>query len=523
MVFVIQFFLCLVATSLMADWGGSTVIYTTSPDNAVMPSIVVDASDNLIAVWVDTTDTGSMQAATLGLGEEEYTWVLTNPVYTGDVSPPTNPDTQAVGIDGSGNAIAVWTDGTNLYSATLTSGSSTWSSATLIATTTGEYQTIVNPSIAVAANGNAVVSWLDRIHPYEGPMYASVFSSGSWSTPKMLHSDDTQFNDYTTPLSAIDAIGNAVVATCTDPGYGSQVFSYDVGSQEWTNIPTELSSPPVYTQLAMNSAGAALVVWTQEDETILAVTLPLNAGAFSSVTQLSSNVDITDSGPAVTIDSSGNGLAVWTDASGNLASATYSEAGSTWSVNALLDLGGETASTISLAGNGDGNGAASWTVYSDENSYIQAALFSADGSAWGAVTGLSPTSGTADNSRVSVTPNGNVVALWQNDAAGTIESNINLSFYGPEPPNTFVGTVVLNRFLTQTDRVHQLNWTASLDSSTVSYKLTRNGAALATFSAGSSAYVYDDHNRIPGVKDTYTIGSVNEEGLEGETLSVILR
>ncbi len=75
-----------------------------------------------------------MQAATLASGAVngmgQPAWVLINPVATSNVL-AVGPYNQSVGVDGSGNAIAVWTDRTLVYTSTLPFGQTTWSAPTI--------------------------------------------------------------------------------------------------------------------------------------------------------------------------------------------------------------------------------------------------------------------------------------------------------------------------------------------------------------------------------------------------------
>ena len=516
------FLVALSATSLMADWSTPAVVYTAgTPDYAVFPFIATNASGKSVAVWFDLTDSGSLQGATLDLDGGGDSWVATSAVAGANVSAATNTDAQAVGIDSDGNAMAVWTDGTNVYVSILSSGSSTWGGPTTIGTARGG-DTITNPYIAVAENGNAVVAWVSASAPYEGPTYANVYNSGSWLGETQLSGTGVQFNAYTNPVVAVDPIGDALLATTIDIAYGSQIFSYTVGSG-WTSIPQIAQDSPIYMAAAMDSSGNATVVWTQGDDTTYAATLAYGASTITNKTLLSSSVDTDDSPPSVIVDSSGNAIAVWTDASGDLASASYSFTDATWSSIPLLDLGGNIATDIALSGNATGNAVASWTVVYGDTSYIQTARFGAGGDSWQSLTTISPTSDTDSNSQVSVTPDGNAVVLWQDGTAGTINSSYYLTLFGPLPPSYFVGQVVLNRFLTQTDRVHQMSWGASTDDTVVSYTLSRNSVVLSTRSAGSSTYSYEDHNRSQSVSDTYTVVSVNGDELDSVELSVTLQ
>ena len=78
-------------------------------------------------------------------------------------------------------------------------------------------------------------------------------------------------------------------------------------------------------------------------------------------------------------------------------------------------------------------------------------------------------------------------------------------------PATITGTVKNNKFLSQTDRIHALSWSASPGLCVIGYNVFRNGVLIAFVpSAGKLQYL--DHDR--GNKtDVYSIQTVNSFGL----------
>lgn len=91
------------------------------------------------------------------------------------------------------------------------------------------------------------------------------------------------------------------------------------------------------------------------------------------------------------------------------------------------------------------------------------------------------------------------------------------------PPSSFIGKIEKNRFLTQTDIVSVLKWNPPIDpSGVVSYQISRNGAVIAVVPA-SDLNVYYDHNRKKNTTYIYTIVSVDAEGAESTSLSIVLK
>lgn len=92
--------------------------------------------------------------------------------------------------------------------------------------------------------------------------------------------------------------------------------------------------------------------------------------------------------------------------------------------------------------------------------------------------------------------------------------------FPPTPPTHFTGTVIKNKFATQTEYVHQLTWNASSDTNVIEYQLFRNGKKITTLTNDQGHYVYNDHNRKKGVVDTYTLIAINTLGTASNPLEI---
>lgn len=87
------------------------------------------------------------------------------------------------------------------------------------------------------------------------------------------------------------------------------------------------------------------------------------------------------------------------------------------------------------------------------------------------------------------------------------------------PPESLSGEVILNRFLTRTERVNALSWTASPGFCVTGYEVYRNGFLIA-FVPASDPLVYFDRNRR--ATDVYTIKTVNSLGGISAGISITL-
>lgn len=84
-------------------------------------------------------------------------------------------------------------------------------------------------------------------------------------------------------------------------------------------------------------------------------------------------------------------------------------------------------------------------------------------------------------------------------------------------PLNLRGEAIKDRFLTQTDRIHAIFWTASPGSCVTGYEVLRNGVAIA-FVSPAGPLQYLDHNRHS--TDVYTVRSINSFGQVSAGVSV---
>ncbi len=89
----------------------------------------------------------------------------------------------------------------------------------------------------------------------------------------------------------------------------------------------------------------------------------------------------------------------------------------------------------------------------------------------------------------------------------------------PLPPTSISGCAVKNKFLTQTDLVYVISWTASPSSCLTGYQIFRNGIQIA--SVPPTTLEYQDHNRNKET-NVYSVQAVNSFGLIGAPISVTI-
>jgi len=179
-----------------------------------------------------------------------------------------------VAVDAKGNAIVVWSedwgDDAGIW-ANRFEPDAGWKGVKQVEAGVG----IGGLQIAVNAQGNAIIVWQPHI-PYGG--YGHVWATrdlvgrawGDWEVPAQIDKNDSMPDS---PRLAIASSGNAVTVWQEWHEYGVQVWanSYLVGLG-W-GYATSISGNPGHisnasgAHVAMDTAGSAVVVWTETDRT----------------------------------------------------------------------------------------------------------------------------------------------------------------------------------------------------------------------------------------------------------------
>jgi hypothetical protein len=195
-------------------------------------------------------------------------WGTAAPIETDSVANAANPQ---VAVDGSGNAVAVWyqLDGTgnNIWANRFVPATG-WGTATLIETDAG---TAVNPQVAIDGNGNAVAVWPQGTVTRHNIWANRFVPATGWGTATLIETDDA--GDALDPQVAVDGSGNAVAVWRQDNGTGTRTniwASRFVPATGWgtaTLVETDNAGDALVPQVAVDGSGNAVAVWYQSDGT----------------------------------------------------------------------------------------------------------------------------------------------------------------------------------------------------------------------------------------------------------------
>lgn len=457
-----------------------------------------------------------------------------------------------IGSDDEGNAIVILDDSGDITAFTYTRLTNAWSGPTIIGTSDGVSRVILQ----VDGTGTALGVWTNSDVTPE--FFSSYFNGTTW-TPGSPDPFGTAPAGVVARLGNVDMNGPATALAV----YGSnevEVFAAFFNSGVWT-APISLSATGDTIKGAYSENGTAVAIY-YEGTSIVARNYI--GGTWQAPVTLDAGPVQTIGNQAVKMDANGNAVALWQAGSGDLVSRTF---------NGTMWLPVVTVSTIDpinfsldfdMAPNGIG--VATWV---DAIAFAYSSRY--NGTSWGPVIplagGVVNVNGAVPS--VSLDDAGNALVVyittlgtltsadlpvgagaWTNfqfistsGAPVTIPfaslSNSGFRFAGWEaglegfdyfasveiavidPPGSISGTSCTKKLATGDERINIVTWTASPNSTVVSYNIRRNGVRIANVPASNPLVFFDPRcNNLP---TTYSVTAVDENGFESEPLTVIIK
>lgn len=477
--------------------------------------VAVDPAGNAVAVWRFFNGSNFIiQAATLPFGGS---W--TSPVQIS--TPGEDSRTPQVGVDDAGNAVAVWRGGNNIIQAATLPFGGSWTAP--VSLSAAQPLSDPLPQVAVDPAGDAVAVWVFASGANNFIQAAKLPFGGSWTAAVNLSVVSTLVNH---PQVAIDPSGNAVAVweRFNGSNFIIQAATLIPFSNGWS-APFDLSAlgqNSFEAQVSLDAAGNAVIIWINSTtNTIQASTLPFNTGTPTSPVDIAPGLD----SPQVAVDPAGNAVAVWFGAEGGnsvIFSSTLPFGGS-WTTPVRISALGEDATSPQVVVDPAGDAVAVWSRFNGTHFVIQLAVLPF-GETWTSPVNVSASNVDSFEPQLGIDDAGNVVVVWNrfNGTNFVVQASSCNHLFVPAPPSNFVGRVIENRFLTQTEIVHRLTWTPSQDPNVVGYHLYRNSKLIATIPA-RGPFVFDDRNRCKKTLDVYVLRSFDARGVESEPLTVILK
>ena len=243
-----------------SSWSTAVLIENSTAGSASSPKIAADASGNAIVVWRQYDGSAfNIYSNRYDVSSGNWSTATLIENITGNAYYP------QIAVDGRGNAIVVWPhfDGirSNIWSNRYDAGSEKWLTPELIETDVGAAS---SPQLAVDGSGNAIAVWSQYDENYiSNSIWSNRYDAGggSWSTAVLLESYTG--NAYN-PQIAMDSSGNAIAVW----GQYSSIYSnrYDASSGNWSMAAViENNSSADTPQVAVDGSGNAVTVWRQYD------------------------------------------------------------------------------------------------------------------------------------------------------------------------------------------------------------------------------------------------------------------
>jgi hypothetical protein len=353
-----------------------------------------------------------------------------------------------VGMDSSGNAVAIWIEDGLLVSATKI-WNNAWSLTTYLSNTTA-----TSAQIVVDSSGNASVIWIEN-NIVQG---AYKPFGGSWT----MSNPSSSATCSATQL-AIDSSGNVIAIWVEN---GDIISSTKLSGGSWSSPDTLFSSNGDSPQIAIGNDGTVVAVWHALDSNsvnrIYASDKTLSSGTWSTAVAIS-NPDQHASYPQITVGPQGVADALWFSyfvlngiySNVVLESSCFPTADGTWSAPTSISPPGSMNPanlTAQIQNSNTGCVVAAWTnVINPSNYSIQAAIKTRQWK-WSSVN-LASSNPFAYSMGLSVTSVGSAVLPFMAYDSGSSSTVINVTqayvggyYSGSWAPITLISTGTSNGF-----------------------------------------------------------------------------
>jgi hypothetical protein len=415
------------SASAAATWLAPSSLSASGGGAVGSAGLAADPKGDAVSVWWRE-----------GVGIESAFRLAESPNWSAPATvstPGQKGETPQVGIDGQGDAIAVWQGGSEekVEAAARPVSSGIWQAPVAISPEGGSW---LRPQVAVDARGDAVAVWSspypegsssavvnDTIQAAAKPAGASEWEPAVWVSEFGKAPYDKRFSEV--PQVAIDADGGAV-AVWEDQGESASVYHKFIeaavkppNSATW-GPPVILGDAGRQPEVAMNERGDAVAVWPGPGG-LYSATLPASSSMWQPAVPISANEA---EHPHVAIDAQGDAVATWESISGetNTVQAAVKPAEGAWEAPTNLSEPVEYSHGYpplypSLAIDAKGSAVAAWDgIRSPMGEGVQAAVLPAISASWQASVRVAETEGLLVRPLVSMEEKGNGMATWESGA-----------------------------------------------------------------------------------------------------------
>lgn len=476
-----------IASFAICDAGPLSIAQLSNNNTSFNISLAADTENNAIAVYNQNSQIFGTYS------ENQQLW--TPPVMISNGLDFKGKPIAA--MDASGTGLAVWLSSDLFFFDSIEANffnGTTWGTAIVLDSGVG------SPNVAMNGLGQGIAVWTSQPN-----LFSSFFNGGTWGPIVPAGTNAGGFLQV-----AYSPSGNAaLVWSHFDLGI-NDIWANNYNGTTWIGQTLLDSTGNLFPDVGIDALGNAIAVWGGNG------TSDIKASRYNGVSWSAGQTISTignNSPPIISVDSTGAAIAAWRESTNNVVYAVFN--GISWSspINA-----GAVASDISLTMDSAGN--ALLGISQDTTGSIFT-IFIPKGQT--AQLPLLIDENTEENRDISV-------ALSTQSPLGFIgwvtspgegPGNAFATFLARPIPPEAAGRTCVSNFGMQKDRVHIITFAPSTDTTVVSYIIRRDGA-IVDIIPPSGPFVFFDHNRCRGIPNTYTIVSVNANGIESNPVTIVL-
>jgi len=413
-------------TTADGAWGSSALIETNNAGGADRPSIVTDPSGNAVVVWQQ------FDGARLDIWANRYVggsgWGNAMLIETNDAWSAESPQ---IAVDVNGNAIAVWGQsddgiGNNIYSNRYVASTDSWGTAALIETNNPSGSL---PQVGVDASGNAIAVWMQNDFPNNN-IWVNRYMANTDSWGASAQKVSANIGSANNPQVAVDPSGNAIVVWRQWDGTHDNIYAnrYVVGTNSWGTaelIETlDTGSAKGIPDVAVDASGNSIAVWWQSDGTrtnIYANRYVASTNSWGVAALILSDTVGNAQGPQIDVSANGNAIVVWQQLDGARLNSWANRyiVGSGWGTAVLIEVEDAWAEAPQVGVDPSGNAVAVWMQNDGTRPSSWANRYIASTDSWGTAELLeTDNTGNAALLQISVDVSGNAIAVWRQHDGG---------------------------------------------------------------------------------------------------------
>ena len=400
------------ANSTLSNLGRYTATLTTS---------VTDLAGNALNqnyAWSFTTEDGNWSNATsLEVGAD-------------DASLP------QLAMDNSGNGLAVWMQGDDIWANRYNGVDGSWGNATRIET---EAQRAHSPKIATDSNGNALAIWVQS-HGSEFSIWSNRFSvdNDSWGEAVLI---ELIANDAYLPEIAVDSSGNALAVWSqqNDAGAAYNIWAnrYSANTNSWgsAEMIEESTGDAKFPKVAVDDNGNAVAVWHERESSEYRIWANrynvsndswgeaerIGGGGDNNPHPSGSSILRIEFTPEISVDGNGNALTVWSQIDAtqdNIWANRFSVANDSWGTATMIENDDGDARRPKISVDSSGNALAIWYQSDGSLDTTRFNHYNVADSSWGTAALIETDAGHAYYHQITHDNSGNALAVWQEADGG---------------------------------------------------------------------------------------------------------